>query len=350
MKNAEDNPAKCWIWGTFARIIGTPDSLTEIDSPRTGGKYRISIDAYNAVREQENKFKIRLTNWLVNERLSGSNSPEITESIIRNIENTGDIGIVEQADRVLQYLSEKSERLGDVIKFYIRQLDPREDSLFSNTPPEEDQKTEEDQRMFERTFFDLLAYSGTEQYSDLLFLLKHLENRKYIEITGRNDPEKGCILTVQGYSRLEELKTDQTEVSDVFVAMWFDDSMDDALEQAIEPAISKAGYNPIRIDKDLRTDKIDDAIIGKIRRSRFVVADFTQGNEGARGGVYYEAGFAHGLNKRVFFTCKEDSFDNVHFDTRQYSHIIWNELGQLKNELYEKICAVIGEGPLKKNN
>ena len=46
-------------------------------------------------------------------------------------------------------------------------------------------------------------------------------------------------------------------------------------------------------------DKIDDEIIGEIRRSRFLVADFTHGDKGARGSVYYEAGFAYGLGLPV---------------------------------------------------
>ncbi|MDD9797634.1 MAG: hypothetical protein OXT03_00745, partial [Alphaproteobacteria bacterium] len=41
--------------------------------------------------------------------------------------------------------------------------------------------------------------------------------------------------------------------------------------------------------------------------------------------VYYEAGFAHGLNKQVIFTVREDCADHVHFDTRQFNHIIWEE-------------------------
>lgn len=42
------------------------------------------------------------------------------------------------------------------------------------------------------------------------------------------------------------------------------------------------------------SNKIDDEIIGEIRRSAFIVADFT----GHRGGVYFEAGFAMGLGYR----------------------------------------------------
>ena len=88
-------------------------------------------------------------------------------------------------------------------------------------------------------------------------------------------------------------------------------------------------------------DKIDDAIIAEIRRSRFVVADFT----GLRGGVYYEAGFAEGLGIPVFYSCHADDIDKLHFDTRQIYHVRWNNPKELYQGLYDRIRAKLGEGP-----
>ena len=129
--------------------------------------------------------------------------------------------------------------------------------------------------------------------------------------------------------------------------MWFDDEMDAAYERSIKPAIEEAGYKPVRIDRELEVDKIDDAIIAHIRKSRFLVADFTYGEKGPRGGVYYEAGFAHGLNIPVIFTCRRDMVDELHFDTRQYVHILWDAHSPeiLHTELLDRIRARIGEGP-----
>ena len=72
-------------------------------------------------------------------------------------------------------------------------------------------------------------------------------------------------------------------------------------KKVLNCGIEDAGYEAVRIDEKEHTNKIDDEIIAEIRRSRFVVADFTQGKDGARGGVYYEAGFAHGLGIEVIF-------------------------------------------------
>ena len=132
--------------------------------------------------------------------------------------------------------------------------------------------------------------------------------------------------------------------------MWFHDSTQKAWEEGIKRGIEDAGYEAVRIDQKEHTNKIDDEIIAEIRRSRFIVADFTQGKDGARGGVYYEAGFAHGLGIEVIFTCRKDALGDVHFDTRQYNHIVWETPEELRRGLAARISAVIGDGPYKENS
>ena len=146
---------------------------------------------------------------------------------------------------------------------------------------------------------------------------------------------------------LAELEETHAASSKAFIAKWFDDSMKGAWERGIAPAIRDAGYEPVRIDQQEHVNKIDDEIVAEIRRARFVVADFTQGDAGARGGVYYEAGFAHGLDIPVIFTCRDDSLEKVHFDTRQYNHIVWTEPEELRQRLKNRIAAVVGDGPNK---
>ena len=152
------------------------------------------------------------------------------------------------------------------------------------------------------------------------------------------------MVTVEGYRRLEEQRK-SLDVSQAFIAMWFDDSMDEAFDQGIKPAIEGTGYKPLRIDQKEHVNKIDDEIIAELRRSRFVVADFTHGEDGARGGVYYEAGFAHGLERPVFFTCRKDKMKTLHFDTNHFNHIVWTDPADLREKLKNRILAVIGEGP-----
>ena len=129
--------------------------------------------------------------------------------------------------------------------------------------------------------------------------------------------------------------------------MWFHNDMLDLWENGFQPAIREAGYEPIRVDQQEHLNKIDDQIISEIRKSRFVVADFTHGKTGPRGGVYYEAGFAYGLNIPVIFSCRDDMLDKVHFDTRQFNHLVWETAEELRGMLVKRIGAVIGDGPNK---
>ena len=80
-------------------------------------------------------------------------------------------------------------------------------------------------------------------------------------------------------------------------------------------------------------------IIAEIRQSRFLIADVTQ----QKAGVYYEAGFAHGLGIPVIWCVREDELNNVHFDTRQYNHILWNSEKDLREKLETFIIATIGK-------
>ena len=121
--------------------------------------------------------------------------------------------------------------------------------------------------------------------------------------------------------------------------------MKQVYERGIAPAVCGAGYRPHIINRDPEVDKVDDAIIAAIRRAKFVVADCTHGDDGARGSVYYEIGFAHGLGKEVIFTCRKDLIDGIHFDIRQHFQIGWMEPEELIRPLRDRIIARVGTGP-----
>lgn len=128
-----------------------------------------------------------------------------------------------------------------------------------------------------------------------------------------------------------------------FCAMWFSPEVQSLWSDVIEPAIRASGYEPLRIDSKQHNGKIDDEIMASIRASKFVVSDFT----GNRGGVYYEAGFAHGLGLPVIFMCREG--DDLHFDVRQYNCIFWTpaKLQDAQERLKNRILATLGQGPLQ---
>ncbi|MFH0341589.1 MAG: hypothetical protein ACHBNF_05530 [Chromatiales bacterium] len=211
--------------------------------------------------------------------------------------------------------------------------------------------------MFDFEFPDLedpswLAVSWSEHSMEVSFLVTDYLHRTMEAISGivtvisaENRILKGGQITPRGHQLLQELREGNPDSPIGFCAMWFKPEFLPLWTDAIEPAIRAAGYDPKRIDQHEHTNRIDDEIVAMIRRSRFVVADFT----GQRGGVYFEAGYALGLGLRVIWTCREDHLNEVHFDTRQYNFLVWKqgEYDDLAKRLQDRIEATLGRGPIK---
>jgi hypothetical protein len=187
----------------------------------------------------------------------------------------------------------------------------------------------------------LLAIGWCADESEMNFMIDRMLYAElgYLEKANPNDAYQYKV-SPKGWVALETAPQSISSVG--FCAMWFHPRMNFLYSDVVAPAISEAGYEPLRIDKKEHANRIDDEIIAEIRASKFVVADCT----GNRGGVYYEAGFAHGLGKPVYFLACEKS--HLHFDIRQYNTIFWNtnELEDAKNRLKNRILATIGRGPL----
>lgn len=188
---------------------------------------------------------------------------------------------------------------------------------------------------------ELLRAAHVPSASELMFFVDYLTDQGLLLNPAGAAPEHRLI-TPKGFLHAEGLNPNM-ERDQAFVAMWFDDSLKDVWEQGFEPAITDAGWRALRISAKEHINKICDEIVFEIRRSRFLVADFT----GQRTGVYYEAGFATGLGIPVVFTCKEGEQEKLHFDVRQYNSIIWHNAADLREQLSNRIGAVIGHGPIR---
>lgn len=188
-----------------------------------------------------------------------------------------------------------------------------------------------------------VAASWSRNAGEFLFLLNsHLTNTNHFLEEGDNS--RFLRITPQGWNYLQSIETNTQESTKAFVAMWFNSETEALWKDGIRTGVYAAGYEPIRVDAVEHTNKIDDEIIAQIRASKFVIADFT----GQRGGVYFEAGFALGLEKRVIWCVEEAELQNIHFDNRQYNFLRWkkNELPVFKEALSNRIEALFGKGPV----
>ena len=191
--------------------------------------------------------------------------------------------------------------------------------------------------VFEPTADELIGITFSDDASELALIVRYFVKSGLIELDGSGQHR----ISAEGHIAADEGRTRRSNSNQAFVAMWFDPSMDDVFNLGIEAAILAAGYTAMVINKKEHANKIDDEIIAEIRRSAFVVADFT----GHRGGVYFEAGFAMGLGLPVLWTCRSDDLSKLHFDIRQYNCIDWEDSGDLSSRLQTRIEALLGKGP-----
>lgn len=172
-----------------------------------------------------------------------------------------------------------------------------------------------------------------------LFIVRELASAGYLDrdFQGSIFPPRP---TWKAYVRLQEIQSSGRNSETGFVAMSFAPEQLSVYNDVIRPAIEDAGYRPFRIDQNEHNRRIDDEIIAGIRRCRFLVADFTQ----QKNGVYFEAGMALGLGRNVIWMCNDSEKEKLHFDTRQFNHIIYSDLGQARKALTNRIVALEGQG------
>jgi hypothetical protein len=311
------------VWGQTAEVYRVGRDDRSIRSHRTGNF--VSPNGFsNYIKDWTPAERAKISTWILNRNIAGD-FPTIDVAAINAIRVARPLTISQKIDRFLLMLENQRFRPGDALLWRAGAV------------------TDEYVRVLNQTMMWIESASDMEAYA----FGPVLQQAGIIEI----DPQTGkATLAYGGYQRLEKLQAGGFNSDQAFVAMWFSPETQAAYDEGIAPALIRAGYHPQRIDQKEHNNKIDDEIIAEIRRSRFIVADFTCGiiKDGyhdtavARGGVYYEAGFAQGLGLPVVWTVRADQIGLVHFDTRQFNHITWETPTELSEKLYNRIAAVIG--------
>jgi len=249
---------------------------------------------------------VRLSGWVREQNAAGVVPVPITPEIWRRVVQMRPPGLRERANRVLAAVAKKF---------------PRRDLWFG-----------------EESVVDLeiqgISYSRDER--EVLLLMDILHGNRCFHCGSA-----GFSISVNGFLAAEALEGANSSSVQGFVAMWFDESLQDAWTSGFDPGIRAAGFHPVRIDNKDYVGGISDEIMAEIRRSRFVVADYT----GQRNGVYFEAGFALGLGLTVIPTCRADDVDELGFDIKHLNTLLCNSPAELAEGLNRRIRAVVGGGP-----
>lgn len=303
----------CPICDSSSNKIPSNKDAESVDCPRCG-RYSISRSALVTLKNSRPSERqiANLSGWL-RENLDITIHSQNLDTLLALKTPT----VSERAEKLMVAIEKNSKFIGDAVEIY-----------YDDTP-------------------SWLSVSWSQSSKELDYLIKKylIQEHNWIvdaDVFGLADIS--VQLTPSGYAYLDQLRHGRGEGVQGFCAMWFDKTVTPVWTEAIAPAISDAGYRPIKIDEVNHNNRIDDEILAQIRRSRFVVADFT----GDRGGVYFEAGFALGLGIQVIWTIRDEDLKGVHFDNRQYNFLQWNlkDLPSFKKALQSRIEATLGFGPL----
>ncbi len=294
----------CPICGTPAGVNNTGyEVLTECS--------RCGAFSYGAdggwISSFDEAGKLKLSGW-VREQNAGGISPFMTMEMQRRILSSPMPRFLDRAMRLLPVVARKHPSI--TVPTFLEQM---------------------------ATDLELLGVSYSANFEEVHTLMKILESSGLLEVRDSNRVR----LTAKGLLKAEELGTKGGGGAQGFVAMSFSTDLNDAWTNGFDPAIKAAGYVPLRIDTKEFVGGITDELMSEIRRSRFVVTDYTE----QRNGVYFEAGFALGLGLTVIPTVRENDIGNLHFDIKHLNTLTWESTGALAQKLERRISAGVGAGP-----
>jgi hypothetical protein len=326
--------AKRDIIDTFKMDAASIQALAKEDSKNDGSRLFIEVAKKSFGKSMEVPRSI-ISHAI---RRSGEDTTKITpETLVNILKNTSLPLPAEQADNLVLFLGKWQTSPGDTFKV-----------------PSSSQAVE---------IARLCGFVGVmigKEWDDLRFLITSSKKQGLIDflsngVTADRKPVPVAMsLTLAGWQKLEELKRSVLDSKKAFMAMAFPVSAKDRKKQEhkdrdwffqdtllpdhLIPAAKDAGYslsNPLLVDP--KAGNIHARMEVEIRMSRFLVAEITDGNNGA----YWEAGFAKGLGKPVIYTCRKDR--KPHFDVGSDQIIFWDEFApqDTANQLKAVIRATL---------
>ena len=330
----ENEASLCPVCGSTIYESKSDGFGFDINCPRCG-KYRIGKKAYPLLlaKDLKRRQRINLSYWL-----RGNPGSPLTSSSIEGLLDLPTAPPQQRADALLQYLGKRFPKPGTNIKLII----PSTDQKKKSGPPI---SFPGDGDLSYVTLLEMEGVSGSEDRDELNYIYySYLQLDKQYLTKGPDSllAQPTIRITPKGWSHVEMITSGDNTSEFCFVAMDFGALWNDVYINAVKPGIQEAGYAVMRVNDHEHNEYIPEKIISLIDKSKFVVAEFSSGNKGA----YYEAGYARGSKKTVIYLCREDLIKEVHFDTNQINHILWEEgkLDEAKNAIRSRIEKTIGKG------
>src|SRR5712675_157642 len=153
----------CLIWDTPARVhdVGGGD-FARIDSPRAGGKYKVTGSVIEKVRSLPTDVKKGLTSWLLDQRRAGIAIPEVCSYTLDELESRPLMSFVERMQAALLYVGSRITKIGDYVE------------VADEAPSEE--------------AYELAAVAECEDIDELYELLRLMTSTGYLDHPSVEDP------------------------------------------------------------------------------------------------------------------------------------------------------------------
>lgn len=123
-----------------------------------------------------------------------------------------------------------------------------------------------------------------------------------------------------------------------FVLMPFEQAFDDTYQLGVKQACAAADAYCERVDEQIFHERILDRIYNQIAKADLIIADMT----GRNANVFYEVGYAHGLDKPAVLLTREAA--DIPFDLKHFPHIVYgNSITTLRDELTKRVQWFMGQ-------
>lgn len=297
--------AKCKLCGSDARIQTTFEK-TSLDCIHCK-KIIFMHNTYDDLDLNDSKNFYKVSSYSYEQNVKFKNIPKIDEIKLQEILNNRDKKIKEKFDLMMIYLSSidaRSIRNADELQLQSWIKDDREFFILYQKAIDHD--------LVSGNCTRTLDGSGSFSFNELTFDgLEYVESLEHVNQNSKN----------------------------IFVAFNFEDSLKDIFNVSLKTEIEKEGFNYVVVNQDNvdHNKSINDEIIVKLKSSRIVIADFTN----HRNSVYFEAGYAMGINIPIIWTCQEGHEGDMSFDTRQFPHILWKNEKDLVKQVIDRIKVVL---------
>ena len=184
--------------------------------------------------------------------------------------------------------------------------------------------------------------AGPRMTSGFAYVVDNLLQQGLIERPSDIREKINYRLTFLGWTQFEELRKVRIESNVAFMAMGYGNPTVDQAFIQFRAAITRIGVDLRRLDTKPQSGLIDLRMRVQLRTAKFAVVDLTDENRGA----YWEAGFAEGCGKKVYYTCEVTKFDHLktHFDTEHLFTVKW-EFGSMEHATDELTAAIQNDFP-----